>query len=191
VHKYLRNEENVIAVHCKAGKGRTGVMVAAYLLYIRQPECPDADAAIRFFRTRRTTDGNAIVNPSQIRYVHYYEKYIKSSRLERDWRLRGFSIGIVAVSLSSAPSALVAHDASQQAFSAITNILARAWTLRVEVSQCFVEEDVRGGVKTAYSTIGAAEQRCPPGKALVHFMMPVNEVTARGDVRISIQSVSS
>eukprot|EP00966_Prymnesium_polylepis_P284333 6568451-Prymnesium_polylepis.2 len=26
--------------------------VAAYLLYIRQPECPDADAAIRFFRTR-------------------------------------------------------------------------------------------------------------------------------------------
>ena len=41
------------------------------------------------------------------------EKYIKSSRLDRDWRLRGVSIGIVAVSLSSAPSAVVAHDASQ------------------------------------------------------------------------------
>jgi len=37
VHKYLRNEENVIAVHCKAGKGRTGVIVSALHSATRMP----------------------------------------------------------------------------------------------------------------------------------------------------------
>lgn len=58
----------VIATHCKAGKGRTGVMMAAYLMWAAHPECASSDDAIAFFRRMRTTDGDAVVNPSQVRH---------------------------------------------------------------------------------------------------------------------------
>ena len=65
--------QRLIAVHCKAGKGRTGVMIAAYLLHTRQPEAttpdgtPSARLALQFFRAARTTDLDAVVQPSQVR----------------------------------------------------------------------------------------------------------------------------
>ena len=56
--------DHVVAVHCKAGKGRTGVMICSYLLWCGLPECGgDAQTAIALFRARRTTDGDACVQP--------------------------------------------------------------------------------------------------------------------------------
>ncbi len=55
VDKYLgENRANVIAVHCKGGKGRTGTMICAYLLYCGTFDSPDA--VLDYFAMRRTAE---------------------------------------------------------------------------------------------------------------------------------------
>ena len=70
-----RDPRNVIAVHCKAGKGRTGVMIAAYLLHARV--AASADDALALVAAARTTDGKCVTIPSQTRYVRYYEEMVR------------------------------------------------------------------------------------------------------------------
>lgn len=50
-----QNSENVVVVHCKAGKGRTGVMIAALLLYTHQAK--DAEDAVCMYGKKRTING--------------------------------------------------------------------------------------------------------------------------------------
>lgn len=44
-----------MAVHCKAGKGRTGLAVCCLLLFLEA--CEDSYDSLEFFNKRRTTDG--------------------------------------------------------------------------------------------------------------------------------------
>ena len=46
--------KNVIIVHCKAGKGRTGTMVSCYLMHSKK--CQTPFEAMRFFEKQRTKD---------------------------------------------------------------------------------------------------------------------------------------
>ena len=60
---------NVIAVHCKGGKGRTGMMVAAWL--VRSGQFPQAQQSLAYFRERRTdrsrgTKNQGVDTPSQV-----------------------------------------------------------------------------------------------------------------------------
>lgn len=47
-----QNPKNVIAVHCKAGKGRTGLVLCCYLLFSK--EQPNPDAALSYYAEART-----------------------------------------------------------------------------------------------------------------------------------------
>ena len=48
----------MVAIHCKAGKGRTGVAISAYLIFMEA--VVDAYEAVEFFNSRRTKDGKGL-----------------------------------------------------------------------------------------------------------------------------------
>uniref|UniRef100_A0A668SL52 Phosphatidylinositol-3,4,5-trisphosphate 3-phosphatase n=2 Tax=Oreochromis aureus TaxID=47969 RepID=A0A668SL52_OREAU len=76
--------QNIIAIHCKGGKGRTGTMVCTWLIDSDQFE--SAQDSLEYFGERRTDKSQSskfqgVETPSQSRYVGYYE--IMKNKLNR------------------------------------------------------------------------------------------------------------
>ena len=76
--------DNVIAVHCKAGKGRTGLMVACLLLY--SGLCRAPEEALAYFGERRTANGKGVTIPSQQRFVTYFHQLLTGWGSGCTWR---------------------------------------------------------------------------------------------------------
>lgn len=82
VHDWLwANEENVAAIHCKAGKGRTGVMICCYLLFSKMFD--SAKDALKYYGLIRTENAKGVTIPSQIRYVEYFSFALRSNQIFR------------------------------------------------------------------------------------------------------------
>lgn len=81
---YLENPENVVVIHCNAGKGRTGTLISCYLIYCGLAE--SAKDAITYYGWKRFRSGRGVTQPSQLRYVYYfdsvYKRIIKSPALK-------------------------------------------------------------------------------------------------------------
>ena len=77
-YHYLTKDElkqNVICVHCLAGKGRTGTICCSLLLYGKL--CDNAQDANNYFSLKRFKQLNkGVQEPSQLRYINYIERLI-------------------------------------------------------------------------------------------------------------------
>jgi len=102
-----KHGHNIIAVHCKAGKGRTGTMIASYMVYTGM--CETAGDALRVFGQRRTANGKGVTIPSQIRYVHYFEFYCNRRRQGLPPPAK-FSLFLHALSMYNTPSSFKSGD---------------------------------------------------------------------------------
>lgn len=67
--------QNIAVIHCMAGKGRTGLMVCAYLVYSGMA----VDEAFQLYANRRTTNNQGVSIPSQRRYVRYWSDVLSFS----------------------------------------------------------------------------------------------------------------
>ncbi|XP_051256850.1 putative tyrosine-protein phosphatase TPTE [Dicentrarchus labrax] len=70
------DSKNIIAIHCKGGKGRTGTMVCTW--FIDSDQFESAQDSLEYFGERRTDKSRSskfqgVETPSQSRYVGYYE----------------------------------------------------------------------------------------------------------------------
>ncbi|XP_054983129.1 phosphatidylinositol 3,4,5-trisphosphate 3-phosphatase TPTE2-like [Sorex araneus] len=85
VKKWLaEDDENIVVVHCKGGKGRTGTMICAYLLASKM--FLTAEESLFYFGERRTDKTTSakfqgVETPSQSRYVVYFESMINDYNL--------------------------------------------------------------------------------------------------------------
>jgi len=77
ISSYLQaNPDNVAVAHCMGGKGRTGTVIACYLVY--SGEFNDADSALNFFAVRRSSIAKGVIQASQIRYTQYFADIINN-----------------------------------------------------------------------------------------------------------------
>jgi len=71
---------NVVCIHCRGGKGRTGLFISSLMLWTRMK--PTAAGALDEFARRRTLEMKGgqsvqgVTGPGQVRYIHYLEAYI-------------------------------------------------------------------------------------------------------------------
>jgi len=76
VEQWLRrHEDNVAVVHCKAGKGRTGTMICALLVYAGA--FPSAYDALVWFEGKRGGDRSGVTIPHQIRWIAMLERWLR------------------------------------------------------------------------------------------------------------------
>ena len=76
--KFLEEDpKNVVAIHCLAGKGRTGTLISCLLLYLE--EFDTAADCLKYYGLMRVDNGKGVTVPSQIRYVFYFEQILKNN----------------------------------------------------------------------------------------------------------------
>jgi atypical dual specificity phosphatase len=75
IHNQINNEKNPVAVHCSGGKGRTGTMLAAYLIKVQ-----DLSAGEAIRQTRKSRPKSIESKKQAMRLYEYREYVLKNKR---------------------------------------------------------------------------------------------------------------
>lgn len=76
VSEYLStNPANVALIHCRAGRSRTGTVIACLLLYCKLASCPK-DAVLMF--NLRRSEQPSLKLPSQLRLIEYFHQMLQN-----------------------------------------------------------------------------------------------------------------
>jgi len=70
-----KNQDNIVIVNCNAGKGRTGTSISCFLMFSGLAET--SVDAITYYGWKRFCHGRGVTQPSQVRYIHYFEGIFK------------------------------------------------------------------------------------------------------------------
>lgn len=70
-----KKKENIVLVNCNAGKGRTGTSISCFFMYSGLAD--NAVDAITYYGWKRFHHGRGVTQPSQVRYIHYFEGIFK------------------------------------------------------------------------------------------------------------------
>jgi phosphatidylinositol-3,4,5-trisphosphate 3-phosphatase/dual-specificity protein phosphatase PTEN len=76
----LANEDNVVAINCNHGKGRTGTIVCCMLVYCSIMK--DSELSMDYYAKKRfEKEGYGVTQPCQIQYIRYFEAILKNPQL--------------------------------------------------------------------------------------------------------------
>ncbi|KAI5950346.1 TEP1 [Candida jiufengensis] len=81
------DQKNIAVLHCKAGKGRSGTICCAFLMYdsiINKGQDIDIDQVISYYTSKRMRffGGDGVSILSQRRYLKYWHMYLTNEELE-------------------------------------------------------------------------------------------------------------
>jgi phosphatidylinositol-3,4,5-trisphosphate 3-phosphatase/dual-specificity protein phosphatase PTEN len=70
----LSDPESVVAVNCRAGKGRTGTVICCFMLF--SGIFTDPKDALDYYSIKRFQSGEGVTQPSQKRYVYFFHEIL-------------------------------------------------------------------------------------------------------------------
>lgn len=78
----IESKQNIVAVHCNHGKGRTGTAIITFFLLIGYAH--SASECLKFYNFKRfNKETYGVDQPCQVRYLNYIEKLIQQPNIDK------------------------------------------------------------------------------------------------------------